>query len=822
MAKKDDIVIYNDDVYEEIVNEFDQIRTARTMYISKSQTEGALHLTHEGVNNGMDEGANPGSPADTMDITLDERSQKFSVSDNGRGIPFEKMVDVCSKKHTSTKFRREGEKMKEQSGRNGVGLVVTVALSDYFSMMSYRRNPKTKKIEEKLIEFIDGNLIDHEVEPSKEKHTGLCITFKPSEKYLDGEVNMTCDMIEDYLRHLSYIMRDGMTINFYGKDKDYDEDNKKSSKMIYTKYTPVGLKENVKYLSSSIEFPPVEVNVVTDDFDIDLAFSYDKTLDDFLVESYCNNIITTEGGYHEQVALSALCSFFSREAKKLDPNHKYEVTYEDCKKGLIYCVNCRHVDPAFEGQHKSKASNPDVKKMGHSLIAQELTNYFSTNNGLLRKIISYLRQIAKIRMESYKIKGVSAKKQVTSFMDDYEIPAYYPIANRHYKGPTEIFIAEGDSAGDAINAVRNPVHQAVLSTRGVIVNVMGMSLAQVKKIPFFYNLAYRVLGCGMGDDFDITKLRFVRIIILTDADIDGVYIFSLTLCFIYKFMPELIERGKVYRGLPPLLLLDKRSAKKWYNGDLWLYDKNERTDIIDDLIVKNTRIAIPDGPETKKNPNPEVIPLSKKEHKRWMKMNKDYYDQLNRAEERANSNNKIILETICWFKLLCACDKNELRFKELIESAFPEMTYDIGEKSLYGSYNGEHITVIIDKIFLNMTKRFMKCQAANQSMYVYVKNANDTHDLYEKMTIGQYMALNKSKYNIGIEQRYKGLGEAMGNILALTTLNPKTRKLLRLTIDDKEKIEEMFSTLHGKTNKMREKRREILEKTEISYDDLDN
>ena len=119
MAKKEDIKLYKDDVYEEISNEFEQIRTARTMYISKSQTEGALHLIREGVNNGSDEAVNPASPANKMDITMNENTQTISISDNGRGIPFDKMVDVCSKKHTSTKFRREGEKMKEQSGRNG-------------------------------------------------------------------------------------------------------------------------------------------------------------------------------------------------------------------------------------------------------------------------------------------------------------------------------------------------------------------------------------------------------------------------------------------------------------------------------------------------------------------------------------------------------------------------------------------------------------------------------------------------------------------------------------------------------------------------------
>lgn len=697
--------------------------------------------------------------------------------------------------------------------------MVTVALSDYFSMVSYRRNQKTKKIEEKVIEFNDGKLIEHEPVPSKEKHTGLCITFKPSEKYLDGDVNVTCDMIEDYLRHLSYIMKEGITIEFYGKDRAYKEGDKNSSKLIHTKYTRQGLKENVKYLSSSIEFAPIEIGIVTEDFDIDLAFSYDKSLEDTLVESYCNNIITTEGGYHEQVALSAICSFFSREAKKLDPNSKYEVSYDDCKKGLIYCVNCRHVDPAFEGQHKSKASNIDVKKNGHSLLTKELQVFFSSNNGLLRKIIAYLRQISKIRQESYKIKGVSPKKQISTFIEDAEMKNYFPIANRHYKGPTELFLVEGDSAGDQVNVVRNSKYQAIYKARGVVDNVMGMSLAQVKKIPFFMNLAYKVLGCGLGDDFDIKKLKFRRIIDLTDADVDGTYIFSLTMCFFYKFMPELIYRGIVYRGMPPLLLLNEKSARRWFKGDLWLFDKNEFYNTISTIIINNTDIALPDVNSWNDN---EVIPLTKKEQKKWMEMNKEYLEELKRAEERIISNNTMILETICWYKLQCSKDKDETRFKELIETKFEELTYDIGEKSLHGSYEGESISIIIDNIFMKMAKRFMKCLAKNDSLYIYAKNSNDKLDVYEKMTIGQYLYTTKAKYDIKIEQRYKGLGEAMGDILFVTTMNPKTRKLLRLTINDAKEVEEMFDTFHGKSDKMRERRRQILRDAEISYDDLDN
>ena len=451
-----------DDVYMEIDNEFEQIRTALGMYISKLGTEGALHLIKEITNNEFDEAVNPEALDTKFEIIFDEIEQSFTAIDNSRGIPFDKMIDVCSKKHTSTKFVREGEKMKEQCGRNGVGLVVTAACSSYFSMTSYRVD------EEKTIEIINGEIKEHKPKKLKHPRHGLAVKFIPSSEYLKGDVNLEPHMIEDYFRRMSYIMRDDIQIKLYIFDKMIsDADYKKNKPSSTIKYKRLGLVENVKYLSSNLEFSPVEVTAITDDFDLELAFSYDKTVDDTIVNSYCNYVNTTEGGNHEIVAQRAICDFFCREAKKLDPNSKYEVTFEDCKKGLIYCVNCKHVDPAYEGQHKSRVSNSDVLKFGKKELMDALYKYFGSNNALLRRIISYLRVMSKIRTESHKIKKTTIKKQ-TSFLDDKEIPMYYPLANRNSSGYKELIIAEGDSAAVAIDNGRNSSYQAIFGVMGYL------------------------------------------------------------------------------------------------------------------------------------------------------------------------------------------------------------------------------------------------------------------------------------------------------------------------------------------------------------------
>lgn len=798
-----------DDVYMEIDNEFEQIRTALGMYISKLGTEGALHLIKEITNNEFDEAVNPEALATHFDIIFDENEQSFSAIDYSRGVPFEKMVNICSKKHTSTKFIREGEKMKDQCGRNGVGLVVTAACSNYFSMTSYRGD------QEKTVEIINGEIIEHKPIKTKTPRTGLAVKFIPSSKYLKGDVYLEPHMIEDYLRRMSYIMRDDIKIKLFMFTKEIKKDDYKKKKPdVSMKYTRKGLSENVKYLSSNIEFAPVEIVSITEDFDLEVAFSYDKTIDDTVVNSYCNYVNTTEGGNHEIVAQRAICDFFCREAKKLDPNNKFEVTFEDCKKGLIYCVNCRHTDPAYEGQHKTKVSNADVLKDGKKGLTDALYRYFNNNNALLRKIISYLRTMAKVRLEAHKIKGVAVKKQ-TTFLDDDAISMWYPLANRNSTGYKELIIAEGDSAAVAVDNARNSLYQAIFGVMGVVNNVHGLTYVQVMaNCKVFRNLV-NILGCDIGPKFDITKLKYDKIIIESDADVDGDNITSMILLFFVLFLPELIIQGKVYKALPPLFLLNEKSVRRWYKGSLWLFSKEEYYDVINKIISENSEIALMDSEDS----SDLVTPLKKKEALKWLKMNAEYTSELSRLEVRTACNTTI-LEYVCYAKLISG--KDLYKFKEMIETQFVELEYDVKTDVISGSYNGEAISLIVDSIFWRATKKFMKVLDMNPSLFLYVKNHNDKNDRYEKFTIGEFLFLMEKTFTIKIEQRYKGLGEADAQILFATTLNPKLRKLIRFNIDDMKETIDTFGLLHAKTKEDRQARRELLDNSEISYMDLDN
>lgn len=705
-------------------------------------------------------------------------------------------MDTVTKKHMGTKTIGKANRNKDLAGMNGVGMTVIAALSDYMAVTSHRG------LKCKTIEFHDGVMTEGPVKKLKKEEYGLTVISIPSEKYL-GRMELTCDIVEDYLRMMSYILRDGVSIYYEGTPIE-----EKKRKILYSRK---GLASNVEYISASLEFSPVSISSEGEDFGLEVAFSYDKTLDDTIINSYANYIITTEGGTHEQVAQRAICEYFVRQAKKLDPTNKIEVLFDDCRKGLILAVNCRHVRPILEGQHKSKLSSADVLKNGRSMITKELTDYFQENQGLERKIIGILRTIAKARLESNKIKGVSTSKKPTTLLEDAEIKGFYNIADRHWKGYKELYICEGDSAAGSLNNCRNSKYQALYGIMGVTDNVYDMNLSQVMSADTFRRLI-TILGCGIGNDFDITKLRYHKIIICADSDSDGRYITSLILTFFLRFMPELIIQGRIYKAMPPLYLLKKETFKKFYKGREYLYDKRELYQIQNTAIASNAEFAV-DGE------NGSIIKLSKEKAIEWLNTNSEYMLELKNLAAKSFCSPTII-EYVVYYRLIHHF--NEKKFKIAIEKRFPEMHYNTETKALAGSWGLNQFSLICDDLFMKSASRYIEVLTKSPSLFIYVKNKNDDNDEYTKMTIGEFLASMGKTYNIGIDQRFKGLGEADPDLLFLTTMNPKTRKLLRITMPDKAKAEEIFRLLHQKSEKMILKRRELLDKTTISYADIDN
>lgn len=497
---------FKDDEYVQLQNEFEQIQQCIGMYISYTGKKAALHLFKEIFNNALDECVNKNSPANRVEVYFDEDTQEIIISDNGRGIPFDLMKTVCTKKHTSTKFGRKFN--VESAGENGVGLKVTAALSTYFMMVSYRGN------ESKTLEFVEGSLKEYPIKKEKKTRFGTMLKFTPSEKYL-GKCDLDADDICDWLQSMSYICPVGIDMKLVAQKK-------KSDTIISREYTHVGLSADVLNMADSLEFTPINLSGVAklnpEDEEmtmmLDASFGYDKSIDEETIDSYCNYVHTVENGTHVDACDAAICAFFTREAKRMDANAKYEVLYEDCKKGLILAVNCRATEPQFSGQTKEKVTNQKIRSEGRKIIIGALEKYFLENQALLKKIIEYLRKIARIRIEAHSIKGIDVKKP-TNWMEETDIPGYFRIEDPNYKGYKELIITEGVSAGGAVLNVRNPKYQAVFRLLGVVENTLGIPLQKAMKNQTMRGLV-KVLGCGIGSDFDINNLRWNKIIIMTD------------------------------------------------------------------------------------------------------------------------------------------------------------------------------------------------------------------------------------------------------------------------------------------------------------------
>ena len=800
---------YKDDTMQIISNEFKQIQECIGMYISTKGNEGAFHLYKEIFNNALDECANKLSPANTITTDLYEDTGMIVVTDNGRGIPFNEMVDACTKKHSSTKFSNNRIDNMYAAGMNGVGLVVTTALSDIVDLTCTRAHEDGTS-EEKTISFTACNLTEGKPKKAKKGAHGTTVKFIPSRKFL-GDYTITSDDVITWLRHMSYIIPKGVTLKFNFIPKD--------NKSVYRTRTfeAVGLAENVNFLSSQSEFEPILLSDSAETMEFEFAFTYDKSIEDYVIDSYCNYVITKDGGYHEDACISGLTDFMVKAARKADPDAKYEVIRTDVKKGLVCAINLRAMKVILEGQHKSKVGSEEVFKYIKPALVARLEKYFSNNQTLLSKIITYLRQIAKIRIESYAVKGIKPPKQMNLY-DEADIKKYTPISERNKKDYCELIITEGDSASGSIKQTRHPYYQALYTTGGVFSNVMEMPLQEIVKKAVPAELI-KILGCGIGPQFNINNLRWNKVILAMDADPDGNFIKSLTSAFIIITMPELIEDGRLYSARPPLYTISDKSIKKYKPSKSYLYDKHEFATFENSIITKNVDMAICGSILN----NPQKM--------EWLNMNSTYLDELKKLEN-ATACDPTILEYVC-ATMLCLPFKGTEKYKlklgdeannkkvlpKIYKELFKEMTYDETNHSLYGAYNNKRYSLIMDKTFLSAAAGFLRVLAQNDSVEVEYKNKHDNEDKPELVTIGQFLKNVHSEYNVIISNRFKGLGEIDPKLLFTATINPKTRKLIRLTMDDRDRVINGMLDLHGMKNV--DVRKSMLLNANIDKDDID-
>jgi len=776
------------------------VRKRPAMYIGNTATEGLHHLVHELVDNSIDEALAGYCHKIEVIIHIDN---SVTVRDDGRGIPVDfhekekrpAVEVVMTKLHSGGKF--DNQSYKISGGLHGVGLSVVNALSEFVEL-EIRRDGK---VYHQLYER--GEIKTELKVTGKTKQNGTQIRFKPDSEIFET-TTFSFDLLSQRLRELAFLNK-GLSISIA------DERTEKRHDFFYKG----GILSFIEYLSKNknvLHSKPIYVQGQKNGLDVELSFQYNDGYSEILF-SFANNINTHEGGTHLAGFKSALTRTINQYATNANllKGVKENLTGDDIREGLVGVISVKLPEPQFEGQTKTKLGNSDVKGLVETLVNEKLGTYFEENPSVARKIISKVIDAARAREAARKARELSRRKGA---LESDSLPGKLADCQERDPALSEIFIVEGDSAGGSAKQGRDRSIQAILPIKGKILNV---EKARFDKM--LANEEIRILisalGAGIGEqDYNIQKLRYHRIIIMTDADVDGSHIRTLLLTFFYRHMPEVIERGYLYIAQPPLF--------KVVDGKAETYIKNEETHnrYLTERAVSKTEVTVQQSGKK----------LTDKRLGNLLDRLSRYYDFMNRLQNKGYSRPllKALLEEGLRNKALFE-EKGKVADlqKRLRKRGFEvfDLSWD-EEHNLYGfelqaSGDGQERRIKIDCDLVGSVeyRQLIQVYGEIQEMapppYVLAaKGKEEAVDSEEKLLHGLYQA-GKDGLNI---QRYKGLGEMNPEQLWQTTMNPESRTLLKVKVEDAVEADETFSILMGDEV---EQRRRFIEDNALYVQHLD-
>lgn len=791
-----------------VLEGLEAVRLRPAMYIGSTSELGLHHLVYEIVDNSIDEAL--AGFCDTVEVTI-HMDNSITVVDNGRGIPVDihKQQGVSAAQvvltilHAGGKF--DSNSYKVSGGLHGVGVSVVNFLSETLRLEIWRDG---HTYEQDYVRGLPQYLLK---QTGKTKKRGTKITFKPDAEIFEvTEFNF--DTLSQRLREKAFL-NSGIRITIT------DERNEKSHEFFYKG----GISEFVKHLNRSktvLHPQPIAFSKEEDTLSIDIAIQYNDAYNE-IVHSFANNINTVDGGTHLtgfRAALTSTINSYARSAGLFKKDDE-KLAPEDVREGLVAVVSVKLPQPQFEGQTKGKL-NSDVKGQVQSFVNEHLARYFEENPAVARKIIAKALDAARAREAARKARDLTRRKGA---LDSASLPG--KLADCSEKDPSlcEIFLVEGDSAGGSAKQGRDRRTQAILPLKGKILNV---EKARYDKMLGHSEIRTMItaLGTGIGkNDFDISKLRYHRIILMCDADVDGSHIRTLLLTFFYRQMPELIEHGHIYIAQPPLFKIKKGKSEQYMNNDTEL-DKFLMKKATENVTIKIQSTGVEfKGAELRK-----VL-------EKLGDLNR-YIDKL----ERRLRDRKLAEAMIDGFagvggamagkeglKLHGVFEKEERLQKvaAALEKAGYETVIEADEEhgtfEIAVSQGRGNARVLIDwelathVEFQKAVQLYGDLKDFSRPPFVIVDNGNSTVVNSRSELLELTMGAARKDLTI---QRYKGLGEMNPEQLWETTLHPDKRVILSVQINDAVETDEMFTVLMGDAV---EPRRKFIEDNALDVKNLD-
>lgn len=781
-----------------VLKGLEAVRKRPAMYIGSTGPQGLHHLVYEVVDNSIDEALAGFCKKIDVFIHVDN---SITVIDDGRGIP----VDIHSKTrkpaaevvmttlHAGGKF--DAKTYQVSGGLHGVGVSVVNALAEKLDMEIKRDGGVYS------ISFAHGRVTRKLKKIGRTKSTGTKITFTPDNEIFEI-IEYSFDTLSQRLRELSYLNK-GLKISIVDERSDRRHDFQYKG----------GIKEFVQYLNqnkSVINPRPIFFESKKNDTIIEGAVQYNSSYSETIF-SFVNNINTTEGGTHLIGFKSALTRSINQyaNAHNLTKGLEQNLSGDDTREGLCTVLSLKMTNPQFEGQTKTKLGNSEVKGIVDSIVNEELSNYFEENPAVAKKIIMKVLDAARTREAARKARELARRKGV---LESSSLPGKLADCQERDPAQSEIYLVEGDSAGGSAKQARDRHFQAVLPLKGKILNVEKAKFDKILKSEEI-GLMISALGTGVEQsDFNIEKLRYHKVIIMTDADVDGSHIRTLLLTFFYRQMPQLIEKGHLYIAQPPLFKISK--------GRSFQYLRDERS--FDRFIIKKIS---------------EDFQLKFKRKKEVVK-GENFRKFLQRIITRRNYIQIMERKNFPYFliEILLENDVEDVEFlkkatklqeiqsllkeKGIVSVLSKDEEHGLYELTVDFRVNGMVVTSkvnmdLITSVQWKMLYKTHKALEENKPPYYILSNGEEVK-LENDAKLLDYLS-DKGKKGISI-QRYKGLGEMTPTQLWETTMDPEKRYLLQVSIQDAVEADKTFTILMGDEV---EPRRNFIEENALETQNLD-